>query len=114
MIQGGSEKLMCAIRSGAIPIFNENDDMSCSKYKKPIEYFFNKKRLINVKDFKDFDEMADHVKYLLNNKEILYKMMDEPVFNDPIPEEFKLFTNPPSDYYLHFCKDVKEKIINYK
>lgn len=55
-------------------------------------------------------KLADHVANLLKDKENLYKMMNEPVLATPISEKFKLFEDPPSNYYKNMIKYIKENI----
>ena len=105
--EGGSEKLMNALRGGAIPIYCEyKNDFK----RDTIDKYFNKNRIINVNDFENYDELAEYVANLLKDKERLYKMMNEPILAQPVHEKLRLFDEKPSDYYINMGKFIRSKL----
>lgn len=68
-----TEKILHPFRSGSIPIYFGNPE---------INKIFNEKAFINCHSFDTIEDVFEYVKYIDNNTEIYYNMLNEPIFND--------------------------------
>lgn len=66
-----TEKLADAFAAGSLPIYWGAPD---------VELDFNSKRFVNVRDFKDFEELTEYIRYLDGNNEAYLEYFKGPLF----------------------------------
>jgi hypothetical protein len=96
-----TEKIINAFRSGSIPVYWGGDGYA--------ETIFNSKAFINISNFSTFDEAANYIITLNNDKERLRKMREEHIFKSPenIPDIFK---GIESEYLSKVAKCIKSQL----
>jgi hypothetical protein len=75
-----TEKIIHPLSVGSIPIYWGSDTVAQD---------FNKECFINASDFKNFDELADYIKFVDSSEEEYNKIISAPIFkNNTIPDRF--------------------------
>ncbi len=85
-----TEKIVCAMREGCIPIYWGNPKITEE---------FNPKSFINVRAYKSFNAVIEHVIEIYNNPQLMYDYLSAPYF----------YHNSPSVWYE---KERVEKFLN--
>ena len=66
-----SEKIINPILANSIPIYGGNDY---------IFKYINKKRVINIKDYKNINDLIQHIENIDNNEKLYNSILNEPIF----------------------------------
>jgi hypothetical protein len=95
-----SEKIINPILANSIPIYGGN------------EYIFkyiNKKRVINIKDFKNINDLIEHIESIDNNEDLYNSIINEPIFVSNINyDNFELYISDKLDKSLGLkSKNIK-------
>ena len=68
-----TEKIMHAFMTNSIPVYCGDPE---------VQRMFNPKAFVNVRSFKNFDEVIEKIKLLDNNDNLYLEMLQEPIIND--------------------------------
>jgi len=74
-----TEKIMHPFMADSIPIYYGDPE---------VLRMFNPKAFVNVRDFKNFDEVIEKIKELDNNDELYMQMLREPIITDLLQLEY--------------------------